>query len=70
MTAILMMTPTLQLQKIAIKKRASHPSLIQKPDLDFRKLVDNLEQEITMKLEETENLKLLNVTKFEPLLHK
>ena len=51
------MTPTPQLRKIAIKKRASHPSSIREPD--FRKLVDKLEQaEITMKLEETENLKL------------
>ena len=54
-----MMTLTPQLRKVAIKKRASHPSSIQEPDLDFRKLVDKLEQaEITMKLEETENLKL------------
>ena len=38
------------------KKRASHPSSIREPDLDFRKLVDKLEQaEITMKLEETTN---------------
>ena len=59
MTEILMMTLTSQLGKIAIKKRASHPSSIREPDLDFRKLVDKLEQaEITMKLEETENLKL------------
>ena len=57
MTEILMMTLTPQLRKIAIKKRASHPSSIREPDLDFRKLVDKLEQaEITMKLEETENL--------------
>ena len=53
------MTLTPQLQKIAIKKRASHPSSIREPDIDFRKLVDKSEQaEITMKLEETENLKL------------
>ena len=59
MTEILMMTLTPHLRKIAIKKRASHPSSIREPDLDFRKLVDKLEQaEITMKLEETENLKL------------
>ena len=59
MTEILMMTLTPQLRKIAIKKRASHPSSIREPDLDFRKLVDKSEQaEITMKLEETENLKL------------
>ena len=48
-----MMTPTPQLQKIVLKKKASHPSSIREPDLDFRKLVDKLEQaEITMKLEE------------------
>ena len=59
MTEILMMTLTPQLRKIAIKKRASHPSSFLEPDLDFRKLVEKLEQaEITMKLEETENLKL------------
>ena len=58
-TEILMITLTPQLRKIAIKKRASHPFSIREPDLDFRKLVDKLEQaEITMKLEETENLKL------------
>ena len=58
-TETLMMTLTPQLRKIAIKKRASHPSSIREPDLDFRKLVDKLEQaEITMKLEETENLEL------------
>ena len=52
-----MMTLTPQLRELAIKKRASHPSSIREPDLDFRKLVDKLEQaEITMKLEETENL--------------
>ena len=44
MTGILMMTLTPQLRKIAIKKRASHPSSIREPDLDFRKLVDKLEQ--------------------------
>ena len=59
MIEILMMTLTPQLRKIAIKKRAYHPSSIRETDLDFRKLVDKLEQaEITMKLEETENLKL------------
>ena len=57
MTEILMMTLTPQLRKIAIKKKASHTSSIREPDLDFRKLVDKLEQvEITMKLEERENL--------------
>ena len=64
MTEILMMTLTPQLRKIAIKKRASHPSSIREPDLDFEKLVDKLEQaEITMKLEETENLKPQYVNK-------
>ena len=59
MTEILMMTLTPQLRKTAIKKRASHPSSIREPDLSFRKLVDKLEQaEMTMKVEETENLKL------------
>ena len=66
MTEILMMTLTPQLRKIAIKKRASHPSSIREPNLDFRKLVDKLEQaEITMKLEETENLKLQYVNRIE-----
>ena len=37
---ILMMTLTPQLRKVAIKKRASHPSSIREPDLDFRKLVE------------------------------
>ena len=63
MTEILIITLTPQLRKIAIKKRASHPSSIREPDIDFRKLVDKLEQaEITMKLEKTENLKLQYVS--------
>ena len=54
------------IRKIAIKKRASHPSSIRESDLDFRKLVEKLEQaEITMKLEETENLKLQYVNRIE-----
>ena len=66
MREILMMALTPQLSKIAIKKRASHPSSIREPDLDFRKLVDKLEQaQITMKLEETENLKLQYVNRIE-----
>ena len=66
MTEILMMTLTPQLGKIAIKKRASHPSSIREPDLDFGKLVDKLEQaEVTMKLEETENLILHYVNRIE-----
>ena len=53
-----MMTLKPQLRKLAIKK-ASHPSSIREPDLEFRKLVDKLEQAVTtMKLEERENLKL------------
>ena len=59
MTEVLMMTRTPQLRKVAIKKRAPHPSSIREPALDFRRLVDKLEQaEITMKLEKTEKLKL------------
>ena len=66
MTEILMMTSTSQLRKIDIKKRASHPSSIREPDLNFRKFVDKLEQaEITMKLEATENLKLQYVNRIE-----
>ena len=49
MTEILMMTLTPQLRKIAIKKRASHPSSIREPNLDFRKLVDKLEQAESLK---------------------
>ena len=64
MTEFLMMTLTPQLRKIALKKRASHPSSFRESVLDFRKLVDKLEQaEITMKLEETENLKLQYVNR-------
>ena len=60
-----MMTP--QLQKIAIKKRASHPSSNRDSDLDFRKLLDKVEQaEITLKLEETENLNLQYVNNIQP----
>ena len=59
MTEFLMITLTPQLRKIAIKKRASHPSSTREPDLDLKKLVDNLEQvETALKLEETEILKL------------
>ena len=58
LTEILIMTLTPQLRKRALKKRASRPSSIRELDLDFRKLVDKLEQsEITMKLEEQ---KILN----------
>ena len=58
-TEILMMTLTPQLRKIVIKKRASHPSSVREPDIDFRKLVEKLEQaETTKKFEETENLKV------------
>ena len=66
MTENLTMTLTPQLRKIAMKKRGSHPSSIREPDLDFRKLVDKLEQaEITKKLEEIENLKLQYVNRIE-----
>ena len=54
-----LMTLTTQLGKIPEKKKASHPCSVREPEIDFRKLVNKLEQaEITMKLEETENLKL------------
>ena len=66
MTEILMMTITPQLRKIAIKKRASNPSSIREPNLNFRKLVDVLEQaKFTIKLEKTENLKLKYVNRIE-----
>ena len=53
------MTLTPQLRKTAIKKRASHPPSIREHNIDFRKLVDKLEQaEITTKLQKTEKLKL------------
>ena len=62
------MTLTPQLRKTAQKKRASHPSPIRETDLDFKNLVDKLEQaEITMKLEETESLKLQNVNRIETI---
>ena len=61
-TEKLMMTLTPQLRKLAKKTRASHPSSIREHDIDFRKLVDKVEQaKITMKLEKTENLKLQDV---------
>ena len=42
-----------------MKKKKAHPSSFREPDIDFRKLVDKIEQaEITMYVEETENLKL------------
>ena len=54
-----MITQTPQLRKIAIRKRASHPSSVREPNKDFRKLVDKQEQaESTMKLEEREKVKL------------
>ena len=57
-TEILLMTLTPQLRKVAIKKRALHPSSFREPDIDFRKLVDKLERAgLTLELEETENLK-------------
>ena len=66
MTEILMMTLTPQLKKIAIKKRASHPSSIQEPNLDFRKLAEKLEQaKITMKLDESEKSKLQYVNRIQ-----
>ena len=40
MTQVLMMTLTPQIQKIVIKKRASHKPSIREPDIDFQKLAD------------------------------
>ena len=68
MTEILIITLTSQLRKIALKKGASHPSSMREPDLDFRKLVDKLEQaEITMILVDKENLKLQYVNRIETI---
>ena len=56
MTEIQMVTLTPQLRTIAIKDRASHPSSVREPDINFLKIVDKLEQKnVTLKLEETEN---------------
>ena len=55
MIEILRMTLTPQLRKKALKKRASYPSSIREPNIDFRKLVDKIEQAvIIMKLEENQ----------------
>ena len=49
--------------RIAIKKTATHSSSVCEPEIDFCKLVDKLEQaELTMKLEETDNFVLQNVS--------
>ena len=42
-----LMTLTQQLPTTAIEKRASHPSFICEPDIDFLKLLDKLEQVAT-----------------------
>ena len=71
MTEILMMTLTPQLRKIAIKNRASHPSSVREPSLDFRKLVDKLEQaEITMKLKKQKFSNYITLIISKPILHK
>ena len=58
LTETLILTLT-QLRKIAIKRRASRTSSFREPGIVFRKIVDKVEQaEITLKLEEKENLKL------------
>ena len=65
MTEFLMMTLKTTTTKYSKKTRASHSSSNQEPYIDFRKLVDKLEQaEITAKLEETENLELKCVNIF------
>ena len=58
-TEMLTMTVTPELRKIAMKKASSHPSSIREAYIDFRKLVDKLEQsEFIIILEEIEILKL------------
>ena len=57
MTEFLMMTLTPQLRKIAIKKKASHPSSIQKPDIDFRKVVDKLDKLKQLEIRKNRKLK-------------
>ena len=65
-TEILMMTLTTQFKKTAIKKRKSHPWSIRKLDIDFRKLVDKIEQAyFTTKPEKTENLKQQHAANFQ-----
>ena len=40
----LKMTLTQQARKTVLKKRASHPSSIREPDIDFRNLVEKTER--------------------------
>ena len=64
MTKFLMISLTQQLPKIARKKKASHSSSIREPDFHFRKQMDKQDQaQVTMKLEEAENIKFEYVRK-------
>ena len=70
MTEILMMTLTPQVRKTAIKKRASHPSSIREPDIDFRKLIDKLEQaEITGNMKKQRILNYNTLIESKQILH-
>ena len=71
-TEILLMTLTPQLRKISVEKSALHPSSLREIDIQFSKLVDKLEQaEVTLNLQETENLKLQNESNVQTTtLHK
>ena len=62
-----MMTVTPQLRKKAIKKRVSHPFSIRETDIDFRKLVDILEQAEITKKQKIENINIKTTSK--SLLH-
>ena len=62
-----MMTVTPQLRKKAIKKRVSHPFSIRETDIDFRKLVDILEQAEITKKQKIENINVKTTSKL--LLH-
>ena len=66
------MTPTPQLRKIVIRKRASHPSSSRELNIDFPKLVSKLEQaEIFVKqLEEAENSRLQYVNNIQTPISK
>ena len=49
--------------RIAIKKTATYSSSVCEQEIDFRKLVDKLEQaELPMKLEETDDFELQNIS--------
>ena len=66
----LKITLTTQLRKTANKKRASHPSSTRELNLDFKKLVDKLEQaEIQRKLEKQRLINYNTLIESKPILH-